>query len=161
MTVGSISAAGLSQSTYSSSGTSQLQQLLKSLQSSLASGDMDSAQTAFQALQTALQGEAAAGGSSLASNSQLSSDLTTLGTALGSGDVASARSAFATLQNDLQGSSSPAMTNEISASAESVQLVQGLLSTLDTSSGASSSADQTTSLLQSVYGSGGKVNVVA
>ena len=169
MTIGSISAAGLSQADYSSSGTSQLQQLMKTLQSSLASGDLGAAQTAFQALQKALQGEAAAGGSSLASNSQLSNDLTTLGSALGSGDVASAQSAFASVQSDLKSSASPALANEMSAAAESGQLVAGLLSTLDGSSGASSGllsglssgSDPTTSLLQSVYGSGGKVNVVA
>jgi hypothetical protein len=161
MTIGSISAAGLGQEVLSSSNSPQ-QQALQALQNSLASGDLNSAQSAFQTLQTVLQNSATANGTTLSSNSQLSTDLTSLGNALSSGDVSTAQSAFSTVLGDLKGTASAAQTNEANAASQSVQLVQELLSTLDSTStsslttaglASSSDADLTTSILQSYYGS--------
>jgi len=160
MSVSSISAAGLSQYVLQASNSTQLKQALQTLQNSLGSGDLNGAQSAFQTLQTLYQNSATAGGSTLASSSQLSTDLTALGTALTAGDLSTAQSAFATLQSDLKTSASPAQTNETNAASQSLQLVQAVLSTLNSSS-ASSASDSTNSLLASVYGSSGSLNVLA
>jgi hypothetical protein len=160
MTISSISAASLSQYVLQSSNSTQLQQSLQALQSSLGTGDLNGAQSAFQALQNLLQGSATASGTSL--SSQLSSDLTALGSALTSGDLSTAQSAFATVQNDLKTSASPALTTEANAASQSVQLVDELLSTLSlTTASSSSSGDLTTSILEGVYASKSGLNVVA
>jgi hypothetical protein len=156
----SISAASLSQYILASSNSTQLQQILQTLQSSLGTGDLNGAQAAFQTLQTLLQNSAAASGSSLSNNSQLSSDLTALGSALSSGDLSTAQSAFATVQSDLK-SFSPALTNEANSASQAVQLVDELLSTLNSNVAPSSDADLTTSILDSVYASKSGLNVVA
>ena len=162
MTIGSISAAGLGQDVLSSGNSSQ-QQALEALQSSLASSDLNGAQSAFQTLQNVLQNSATANGSSLLSNPQLSTDLTSLGSALSSGNLSSAQSAFATFLGDLKNTASPAQTNEANAASQSVQLVEELLSTLNSTStsslATSSSADFTTSILQSYYGNKSGLNV--
>src|ERR1700683_2909013 len=159
MATSPISAAGLSQYVLQTSNSAQLQQTLQTLQSSLGTGDLNSAQSAFQSLQTLLQDSVSSVRTSL--SSQLSSDLTTLGNALTSGDLSTAQSAFATVQSDLKTSASPTLTNEANAASHSVHLVEDLLSTLNTSTASSSSPDLTTSILESVYASKSGLNVIA
>ncbi|MFZ0358807.1 MAG: hypothetical protein WAL58_00045, partial [Terriglobales bacterium] len=101
-----------------------------------------------------------ASGNSLSSNSQLSTDLTALGSALTAGDLSTAQSAFATVQSDLKSSNSPSQTNEIAAASQSVQMVAELLGTLNPSVASASTSDSTASLLESVYGSSGGLNVM-
>jgi hypothetical protein len=161
MTVGSISAASLSQYVLASSESNPLQQALEALQSSLALGDLSGAQAAFQSVQNLNQSLETASGSSASSNTQLSTDLTALGSALGSGDLATAQSAFATVQSDLKKTGSPSETNEANAASQSVQLVQELLSAVNVNSSSSSTADSTTSVLDQVYGSRSRLNVLA
>ncbi len=160
MTIGSISAASLSQYVLSSSSAAQMQQALQSLQNSLASGDLSGAKSAFQTVQKLNDGAAVASGSTGSSSSQLSTDLAVVGSALNSGDLSTAQSAFATVQSDLKNAPSPAQANEISAAAQSVQLVNGLLSSLNSST-TSSLSDMTSSVLEKVYGSRGGLNVLA
>jgi len=157
MSVSPISAASLSQYVLQAGNPTQQKQALQSLQNTLASGDLNGAQSAFQTLQTLYQNAATASGSSL--SSQLSTDLTALGSALTSGDLSTAQSAFATLQSDLKSSPSPSQTNETNAASQSLQLVDALLSTLNPSP--SGTANPTNSLLESVYGDGGSLNVLA
>ncbi len=161
MATSSISAASLSQYVLSSSNSTQLQQALQALQNSLASGDLNGAQSAFQTVQKLNQNLAAASGSSPSSSSQLTTDLTALGSALSSGDLSTAQSAFATVQNDLKNSNSPSQTNETNTASQSVQLVAELLSTLNVSSSSSSDSDSATSVLEQVYGSRSALNVSA
>ena len=166
MTTGSISAASLSEYVLSSSNVTQLQQAFRTLQNSLASGDLNGAKAAFQTVQKLNQNSATASGSSLSSSSQLSTDLAALGGALRSGDLSSgdlstAQSAFATVQGDLKNVPSPSQTNETNAASQSVQLVAELLSTLNVSSSSSSTSDITNSVLERVYGNRGSVNVLA
>jgi hypothetical protein len=160
MSISSISAAGLSQDVLAASNSAQ-QQALQSLQQSLASGDVNGAQSAFQTLQAIFQNSATTSGSTLSSNSQLATDLSTLGSALNSGDLSSAQSAFATVLGDLKTSASAAQVNEATAASQSLQLVEGLLSTLNAQTTSSSSTDNTTALLESVYGSSSGLNVLA
>jgi ribosomal protein S20 len=164
MTIGSISAAGLSQYVLASGTSTQVQRALQGLQDSLASGDLNSAQSAFLTVQKLNQNSATAIGNNLSSSSQsqLSTDLTALGSALSSGDLSTAQSAFATVQSDLKNAASPSQTNEINAASQSEQLVQELLSSLNSSSSPSSTtSDRMTSVLQAVYGSNGSLNVHA
>jgi len=163
MSISSISAAGLAQDVLSASDPTQ-QQALQTLQNSLASGNLTRAQSAFQTLLTVLQNSGTSGGSSLSSpsqpgNSQLSTDMSTLGSALSSGDLSTAQSAFATVLGDLKNSASAAQVNEANAASQSLQLVEGLLATLN-SNAASASAD-TTSILQSFYASKSGLNLLA
>ena len=139
MTVGSISAASLSQYVLSSSQSNPLQQAMESLQDSLASGDLNGAQAAFQTLQNLNQSLENASGNSPSSYTQLSTDMTTLGSALSSGDLSTAQTAFAAVESDLKSSNSPSLTNEINAASQSVQMVQQLLIPLN-ENGSSSSA---------------------
>ena len=162
MSISSISAAGLAQDVLSASDPTQ-QQALQTLQNSLASGNLTRAQSAFQTLLTVLQNSGTSGGSSLSSpsqpgNSQLSTDMSTLGSALSSGDLSTAQSAFATVLGDLKNSAS-AQVNEATVAFQSLQLVEGLLATLN-SNAASASAD-TTSILQSFYASKSGLNLLA
>jgi hypothetical protein len=160
MQIGAISASSLSQYVQSAGTSDQLQQLLQALQESLSSGDLNAASSQFADLQKLFQDSATGTGSTLASNSQLSSDLTALGNALGSNDLSAAQSAFATLEKDLKSNPAPAQTNEATAASQSVQLVEELLGTVNTS-GSSSGSDLTTSVLEQVYGSKGSLNVLA
>jgi hypothetical protein len=154
MTTGSISAAGLSEYVLASSDSTQLQQALQSLQNSLASGDLNGANSAFQTVQRISQLPATVSGNSQSSSSQLSTDLAALGGALSSGDLSTAQSAFATVQSDLKNSPSPAQTFETSVASQSEQLVQELLSTVNVSSSSSSTSDSANSVLEMVYGQG-------
>jgi hypothetical protein len=160
MSVGSISAASLSQDVLLSSNSTQ-QQALQSIQNSLASGDLSGAQSAFQTLQSVLQNSATSSGSSLSSNTQLSTDLSALGSALSSGDLSTAQSAFATVLGDIKNSASPAQMNEATAASQSLQLIEGLLATLDSNTASSATVDNTTSLLQSFYAGQSGLNVLA
>jgi len=160
MGIGSISAASLSQYVLSSSNSSQLQLSLQALQESLASGDLNGAQSAFQTVQKLNQSLATVSGSA-SSSSQLTTDLTALGSALRSGDLSTAQSAFATVQSDLKNSNSPSQTIEGDAASQSEQLVAGLLSTLNVNSPTASNADSTTSVLEQVYGNRSILNVTA
>ncbi len=160
MSVGSISAAGLGQDVYAASSSPQ-QQALQTLQNSLATGNLTTAQSAFQALQAVLQNSATASGTSLANNSQLSNDLTALGSAIGSGDLQTAQSAFASVLGDLKTTASAAQTNEATAASESLQLVSGLLGSLNSTASSTGSTDNTTALLQSYYAGKSGLNVYA
>ena len=160
MATSPISAASLSQGVLESGSLVQ-QQALQTLQNNLALGDLNGAQSAFQALQNVLQNSATAGGSSLSSNSQLSTDVAALGGAISDGDLSTAQSAFATVLGDLKNSPSQAQINEVNAASQSVQLVEELLSTVDANSAASSSSDLTTSILEGVYGSQSGLNLFA
>jgi hypothetical protein len=163
MSVGAISAASLSQYVLDSSKSSSLQQTLQSLQTSLASGDLSTAQSAFQTLQNISQNSATTAGTTLSSNSQYASDLAALGSALTSGDLSTAQSAFATVLGDLKNAASPAQTNEATAAAQSLSLVNELLSTVNpnVSSGVTLiNSSLTTPLLESYYASKSGLNVV-
>ncbi|MGA7080814.1 MAG: hypothetical protein WBQ43_12115 [Terriglobales bacterium] len=161
MTVGSISAASLSQYVLSSSQSNPLQQAMESLQDSLASGDLNGAQAAFQTLQNLNQSLENASGNSASSYTQLSTDMTTLGSALSSGDLSTAQTAFSAVESDLKSSNSPSLTNEMNAASQSVQMVQQLLIPLNENGSSSSSSDNMTSVLERVYGSTGGLNVLA
>ncbi len=162
MSVGPISAVGLSQNVLSSSNSTGLQQVLQALQNSLSSGDVNGAQAAFTNLQNLTQGLTIDSGGSLSSNSQLSTDLTALGSALSVGNLTTAQSAFATVKSDLNNSNSPSLANETAAASQSVQLVNELLSSLSADSTPTSNAtDSTTSVLESVYGNSSNLNVLA
>jgi ribosomal protein S20 len=161
MAISSISAASLSQYVLSSSNSTQLQQALQALQNSLASGDVNAAQSAFQTVQKLNQNLATASGTSASSSSQLTTDLTALGSALSSGDLSTAQSAFATVQNDLKNGNSPSQPNETDTASQSVQLVAELLSTLNVSSYSASDPDSATSMLNQVYGNRSTLNVSA
>jgi hypothetical protein len=166
MTVSSISAASLSQYVLASSGTSQLQQALQTLQSNITSGDLNGAQSAFEVLQNLNQSLTAASGNNSSNDSRLSNDLTALGSALSSGNLSTAQSAFATVQSDLKGGGTPSEQNEINAASQSAQLVQELLTPLNANNSSSSTSgssisDETTSVLQRVYGTSSGLNVLA
>ncbi len=152
MTVGSISAASLSQDVLASSNSTPLQQALAALQNSLVLGDLNGAQSAFQTLQNLNQSLETASGSSPSNSSLLNTDLTTLGSALASGNLSTAQTAFTTVQSDLKSSASPSRTIETNVASQSEQLVQELLVSLNSSSSSSSSSDSTTSVLERVYG---------
>jgi hypothetical protein len=160
MSITPISAAGLSQDVLLSSNSPQ-QQALQTLQISLSSGDLNAAQSAFQTLQALFQNSEISTGSTSVSNSQLATDLSALGSALSSGDLSTAQSAFTTVQGDLSNSASTAEVSEDTAAAQSLQLVEGILSTLNPSTVSSSSIDNTTSILQSVYASQSGLDVLA
>jgi hypothetical protein len=163
MGISPISAASLSQYVLASSNTTQLQQALQDLQSSLALGDLNGAQSAFQSVQNLNQNLETAGesnGSSF-SSSQLTTDLTALGSALSSGDLSTAQSAFATVQSDLKSSNSPSQTNETNVASQSQQLVAELLSTLNVSSSVSNNSETAPSVLEGVYGIRSGLNVSA
>jgi hypothetical protein len=135
-----------------SSNTSQLQQALQTLQNSLDSGDLNGAQSAYKKVQNLNQSQEAASGSSSSNDTQLSTDMTALGNALNSSDLTTAKSAFATVKKDLNSTASPSRTIESNVATQSEQLVQELLSSLNSSSSSSNSLDSTTSVLERVYG---------
>ena len=87
--------------------TSQIQSVrqdFSGLTTSLASGDLTGAQTAFATLMQDLGNSSVQSGQQTGAASQLSTDLSTLGTALnsGAGDLTAAQKALATLMQDLQ-----------------------------------------------------------
>lgn len=160
MSVGPVSAATLSQEVLSTSDATQLQQTVLNLQSNLSSGNLTGAQSAFATLQSLSQSLATASGNSTYGNSQYSTDLNTLGTALAAGDLTAASSAFAAVQSDLKNGNSPLLANETSAASQAEQLVSNLLSTLTVSNPSPSTPDNTTSILNAVYGTQKGINVL-
>ncbi|MGA7442934.1 MAG: hypothetical protein WBW82_12255, partial [Candidatus Sulfotelmatobacter sp.] len=70
-------------------------------------------------------------------------------------------SAFAAVLGDLKNSASTAQINEATAASQSLQLVEGLLATLNSDAAPSSSSDNTTSILQSFYASKSGLNLLA
>ena len=122
-------------------------------------GDLNSSQAAFQTLQNLNQNLENASGSSRRTTPFRP---TWRRSAVRSApDLSTAQSAFAAAESDLKSSNLPSQTNEINAASQSVQMVQQVLSTLNGNS-SSSSADNTTSVLERVYGStGGGLNVLA
>jgi hypothetical protein len=157
--VHSISASGLAQYVLDAGDSNALQQTLQSLQSSLTSGDLTGAQSAFQSLQALFQNSATVGGSGSFGTSQLSTDMVALSSALGSGDLSTAQSAFTTVLSDLQNTPSPLQTNEAAAATQSLELVQELLSSVNSSQ--ASSSDLTTSILESSYAAQSGLDVYA
>jgi len=160
MAIGSISAGSLAQDVYSASNSTQAQQALQKLQTSLAAGDLTGARSAFATVQALNQNLLNVTGTT--SGTQLSTDMTTLGTALTAGNLTAAQSAFATVQSDLKNTSSPVLTSALQAESQAVQLVDGFLSSLDPISSSSTSAsDAANQALQSAYGAGSLLNVYA
>jgi|ERR1700722_11875412 hypothetical protein len=160
MSTAPISVASLSQEVLSTSNPTQLQQAVLNLQSNLSSGNLSGAQSAFATLQSVSQSLATASGNSTYGNSQYSADLNTLASALSAGDLTAASSAFATVQSDLKNGNSPFLANELSAASQSEQLVSNLLSTLTVSSTSPTTPDNTTSILNAVYGTQKGINVL-
>jgi hypothetical protein len=160
MSVGAISVASLSQEVLSTSSATQLQQSVLNLQNDLSSGNLSGAQSAFAALQLVSQTLATASGNTASGNSQFSTDLNALGSALTAGDLTAAKSAFATVQSDLKNANSPLLADEKSAASQSEQLVSDLLSSLNVNTVSPSVPDNTTSILNAVYGSQTGLNVV-
>jgi hypothetical protein len=161
MTINSISAAGLSQSVLLSNRSTQVQQALQILQSSLSSKDLNGAQSAFQTVQKLYQNSTIASGASSPGSPQLSTDLAALGSALSSGNLSTAQTAFTALQADLNKAPSPSLTDETNAASQSVQMVDELLSTVNVSNSSSGNSDLTNSVLGQVYGSRSGLNVHA
>lgn len=96
MSISSISATG-------SAYQNQFQQIKKdfsTLQASLSSGDLTTAQSAYATLTQDLQ--QAQAGQQTGASTQISTDLAAVGTALQSGDLTVAQSDFETLTKDLQ-----------------------------------------------------------
>jgi len=106
--------------------TQQVQQDYAQLNSSLQSGDLSGAQSAFASLQQALQSQGAQGTATPANQSPTNSgadtitnDFNALGSALSSGNLTQAQGAFSTLQNDIQ-------TAQQAAGSAGQSLTQGL-----------------------------------
>jgi hypothetical protein len=148
MTIGALSAGGLSQYVLDSSNLTKSQQAWQTLQQSLASGNLSSAQTAFNNYQQLNQNLANISGTST-TTTQLSTDMTALGVALTSGNLGTAQSAFATVQNDLKSTPSQAMANANAAMAQVEGWVNDLLDLSDASNSSSTTSDPATGLLQS------------
>jgi hypothetical protein len=88
----------------------QFQQVSKdfsALKTSLASGDLTTAQQTYSTLTQDLQSARQAGGIQSEADSTINKDLEAVGTALQSGDLSGAQSAFATLTEDLRNSQAP------------------------------------------------------
>jgi outer membrane protein assembly factor BamD (BamD/ComL family) len=102
----------------------QVQQDYAELSSALGSGNLTSAQSAFTALEQALQTQSgsttstASSTTSSSSDDPIANDLTALGKALSSGDLTQAQSAFSQLQSDLN-------TAQQSAASQSQNSEQG------------------------------------
>jgi len=80
----------------------QIAQAFSTLQTSLSSGNLSTAQQAYATLTQDLQNVQQTQGTQQAGSSQIGTDLASVGTALQSGSVTSAQSAFAALTQDLQ-----------------------------------------------------------
>jgi hypothetical protein len=147
MAIAALSTAGFSQYLALTSNVGASQQAWQSLQQSLASGNLTTAQTAFntyQQLNQNLTGSSA--------SSQFATDMTALGQAIGSGDLTTAQQAFTTVQNDLKTEPSPAVQSAESAVAQTVNEVDDLLGLDNSASASTTSTDPTTAILDSAYG---------
>ena len=143
----------------------QVQQDYSQLASALQSGNLTDAQSAFAALQQALQTQAgpnaASSTNSTGSSDPIANDFNALGQALSSGNLTQAQSAFAQLQNDVQSARQ-------NAASQSQGLAKALLDSTKGhhhhhhgggGSGSASSASTTTSTSSST--TSGSVNVYA
>lgn len=147
MAVAALSTAGFSQYLALTSNVGASEQAWQSLQQSLASGNLTTAQTAFNTYQQLNQNLTGSG-----ANSQFATDMTALGKAIASGDATSAQQAFTTLQNDLKTEPSPAVQSAESAVARTVSEVDELLGVDNSTSPSTTSTDPATSILDSAYG---------
>jgi hypothetical protein len=136
-----------------SSNQTNLQQTVQALQSSLASGNLNTAQAAFQTLQK-LFSSTAVSGSGL-SNPNPATDLAALGSALSTSDLFTAQSAFNTLLSDLKDS----QMNAAFAAAQSITLAEELMSTVNPSDNSSTNLSNSGS--QGLNGSQSGLNVFA
>jgi hypothetical protein len=136
-----------------SSNQTNLQQTVQTLQSSLASGNLNTAQAAFQTLQK-LFSSTTVSGSGL-SNPNLVTDLAALGSALSTSDLFTARSAFNTLLSDMKDS----QMNAAFAAAQSITLAEELMSTVNPSDNSSTNFSNSGS--QGLNGSQSGLNVFA
>ena len=149
MAIAALSTAGFSQYIALTSNVGGAQQAWQSLQQNLAAGNLSAAQTAFNSYQKLSQNSAS---SNSGSNSQLSSDMTALGNALSAGNLSDAQQAFVTVQNDLKSQPPIAVQNAESAVAQTVDEVDELLNFPDAGTSPSTTADPTTTILDSAYG---------
>lgn len=144
MSVGSITSSLLSGLDSTANNTfSKMQQAWKDLESSLKSGDLDSAKIAYATI-TQLQQQMTSQFGNPPRGSQLSSDMEALGKALDSGNLSEAQQAFAAIQNDIKNHHHPAMqqsNSSSSADSEFIQLVQQLESSSTGSSSSSSTSN--------------------
>ena len=155
MSVAALSTAGFSQYISETSDVAASQQAFQSLQQSLASGNLTSAQKAFNTYNQLSKNAASASSSSsstASTGSQLSTDMAALGSAIGSGNLSTAQAAFATVQSDLKSSPPQAITNAESAVAQTVQWVDDLLSLSNSSNTSAAPFDPATALLNDAYG---------
>jgi ribosomal protein S20 len=153
MAIAALSTAGFSQYVAASSNVPASQQAWQSLQQSMASGNLSSAQTAFNTYNQLNQNtSSAADGSTTSPSSQLSTDMTALGSAISSGNLSTAQSAFTTVQNDLKSAPSQSVTNAETAVNQTVQWVDDLLNLSGSDNFQSAPVDPTTSILDSAYG---------
>jgi ribosomal protein S20 len=152
MTVAALSTAGFSDYVAASSNVSASQNAWQSLQQSMASGNLTSAQSAFNTYSQLNQYTPTSSASSSAPTSQLSTDMAALGSAISSGNLSTAESAFTTVQSDLQSAPSQSVTNAEAAANQTVQWMDDLLSLTDASFTPTAPVDPTTSMLDSAYG---------
>ena len=101
MSISGISSDPTVYQNYGSSASQQIRKDFSALKTSLTTGTLSDAQTAFATLQQDMQA-AGQSGQQTGANSQFSTDLAAIGTALKSGDLSGAQKAFATLQQDMQ-----------------------------------------------------------
>jgi len=156
MAIAALSTAGFTQFIAASSNLSASQQALQALQQSLATGNLNAAQIAFntyQSLNQNLANTSGGAGSSTSASTQLATDLNTLEAALTGGNLPSAQQAFATVQSDLKSSPSAAITRAENAAAQPVQWVEDLLTLSGASSANAATADPTAAILESAFGS--------
>ena len=101
MSISGISSDPTVYQNYGSSASQQIRKDFTALKTSLTTGTLSDAQTAFATLMQDMQA-AGQSGQQTGANSQFSTDLAAIGTALKSGDLSGAQKAFATLQQDMQ-----------------------------------------------------------
>lgn len=147
MAIAALSTAGFSQYLAFTSNVGASEQAWQSLAQSLASGNLTTAQTAFNTYQRLNQNSTSAGASS-----QFATDMTALGKAIASSDVTSAQQAFATVQNDLKTEPPPAVQSAESAVAQTVSEVDELLGVDNAAAPSTTSTDPATAILDSAYG---------
>ena len=109
MSISGISSDPTVSQNYGSNPFQQIRKDFMALKTSLSSGDLTAAQTAFATLQQDLQnvGQAqsnqqSATATATAAGGPLDNDLAAIGQALQNGDIGGAQTAFATLQKDMQ-----------------------------------------------------------
>lgn len=173
MSIGAISSSTTSNilDSTSNSGTNQMAQEWKDLESALKSGDLTSAKTAFQAIeklheqQVSQSGSTASistsnstGSTSASSNStsNMDSAMAALGEALDSGDLSAAQSAFANAKAVMKNGPPPPPPQTSSSSSSSNNedaVIVSLLSTLESSSSSSTSSSSSSQTIS------GKLNV--